>query len=90
MGSGSFAYRGIPSGTGGCGTGYRSGTDCHRVDPAETDRYYRCMAVRRAGRVSGAVCDHGIPDRQEKAISLCVTIQNYVKLRSMNTCIPAD
>ena len=40
--------------------------DRHRADPAETDRHYRCMAVHRAGRVPGAVCDNRIPDRQEK------------------------
>lgn len=51
--------------------------DRHRADPAETDRHYRCMAVHRTGRVPGTVCDNRIPDRQEKKISLCITIQSH-------------
>lgn len=51
--------------------------DCHRADPAEADRHYRCMAVHRTGRVPSAVCDNRIPDRQEKKISLCITIQSH-------------
>ena len=51
--------------------------DRHRADLAETDRHYRCMAVHRTGRVPGTVCDNRIPDRQEKKILLCVTIQSH-------------
>ena len=51
--------------------------DRHRADPAETDRHNRCMAVHRTGRVPGTVCDNRIPDRQEKKILLCITIQSH-------------
>lgn len=38
---------------------------------------YVTLAVHRTGRVPGTVCDDRIPDRKEKKILLCVTIQSH-------------